>query len=203
MANKSKFEDVPWCAALLNAPDTLTFEPASREEGSASQDQLFARTLRSNETVPRCIGFYQDPTEIPESAKSGSPFLLSSASLIFELRPGVNGFNGTVHGGLIGALMDESMGSFLYLSDKVYRRKRAEGLLSSDSPGFDKLGFFTGRVDIRLLKPIPTPQIVVVTSHLAKVDGRKVHIRAVIKGQHGQEFAVCDGTWVSFTLGKL
>ncbi len=53
------------------------------------------------------------------------------------------------------------------------------------------------------LKPIYTPQIVVVMSHLAEVNGRKVRFRVVVKGDKGQEYATCDGTWISFPRGKL
>ncbi len=130
-------------------------------------------------------------------------FFLRWSSIIFDLRPGVNGFNGTVHGGLIVALMDESVGAFLFMNDKLHKQKKADGLLPPTSKGFEDVGFVTARMDTRLIKPIYTPQIVVVMSHLAEVNGRKVRFRVVVKGDKGQEYATCDGTWISFPRGKL
>ncbi|XXG99671.1 hypothetical protein Hte_006012 [Hypoxylon texense] len=199
-----KIADVPWCAALLHAPDTLTFIPqsfATKEDAEvSSKDQLFRRTLRNEEAIPDCIGFYPDPKDVSDTT---SPFLLASSSIIFDLRPGVNGYNGTVHGGLIAALMDESMGAYLYTNDRIYKQKKAEGLLPAASKGFEDMGFATSRMDVRLLKPIRTPQIVVVTTRLAAIDGRKVHFSVEVKGKEGKVYATCDGTWVSFGGGKL
>ncbi|KAH6648065.1 HotDog domain-containing protein [Truncatella angustata] len=203
----ARLEDVPWCTALIGAPNTVTFVPPSYATKDDVEppllDQLFRRVLRNNEAIPRCLGFYQDPIDLSDGAVSGLPFLLTSSSLIFDLRPGVNGFNGTAHGGLIVALMDESMGAYLIMNDKVHKQKKAEGLLPPSSKGFESMGFVTGRMDTRLLKPIHTPQIVVVTSHLAEVDGRKVHFRVAVTGEQGEVYATCDGTWVSFLRGKL
>ncbi|KAI4864543.1 HotDog domain-containing protein [Hypoxylon rubiginosum] len=202
-----KLKDVPWCAALIHAPGTITFIPQSHvtQDGTevSSQDQLFRRTLRNDEAIPDCLGFYQDPQILSDGTASDSPFLLSSSSIMFDLRPGVNGFNGTAHGGLIAALMDESMGAYLYTNDRVYKQKKAEGLLPVASKGFEDLGFATSRMDIRLLKPIRTPQIVVVTSRLAETDGRKVRFSVDVKGKEGKVYATCDGTWVSFARGRL
>ncbi|KAF3016513.1 hypothetical protein E8E14_011208 [Neopestalotiopsis sp. 37M] len=202
----ARFGDVPWCVSLLSAPNIVTFEPAShakKANGSASQDELFARTLKTDEAIPRCLGFYQAPTTTSDTAVTGLPFLLSSCTLLFDLRSGVNGFNGTAHGGLIVALMDEAMGSYLYINDLFHRERKAAGTLSPNSSGFENLGFLTGRIDTKLLKPIYTPQIVIVTSRLAGVDGRKVHLQVVVKGRNGEEYATCDGTWISFILNKL
>ncbi|KAF2966309.1 hypothetical protein GQX73_g7280 [Xylaria multiplex] len=210
MADATKtthLKDVPWCAALINAPNTVTFVPPSHatKDGveSSSQDQLFARQLRNNEGIPHCLGFYPDPKDLPDGAASKLPFLLSSSSIIFDLRPGVNGYNGTVHGGLITALMDESMGAYLVMNDKLHRQKKADGLLPPTSKGFEDVGFVTARMDTRLIKPIRTPQIVVVTSHFVEANGRKAYFRVVVKGEKGQEYATCDGTWISFPRGKL
>lgn len=201
-----RFGDVPWCVSLISAPNIVTFEPASHAKianGSASRDELFARTLKTDEAIPRCLGFYQAPTTTSDTAISGLPFLLGSCTLLFDLRSGVNGFNGTAHGGLIVALMDEAMGSYLYINDQFHRQRKAGGILSPSSRGFENLGFVTARMDTKLLKPIYTPQIVMVTSQLAGVDGRKVRLRVVVEGQNGEEYATCDGTWISFTLGRL
>ncbi|KAI1390195.1 HotDog domain-containing protein [Hypoxylon trugodes] len=207
MANsrdQAKFEAIPWCAALIHAPDVVTFVVPSRIVGESieprSQDQLFRRTLQNDDAIPNCLGFYQDPKVLPDD---GSPFLLSSSSILFDLRPGINGFNATAHGGLIAALMDESMGSYLIICDQLHKQKKAKGLLPATSEGFDKLGFATSRMDVRLRKAIKTPQIVVVTTHLAETNGRKVHFRVEAKGQKGEVYATCDGTWTSFPRGKL
>ncbi|KAI0145183.1 hypothetical protein GGR57DRAFT_306144 [Xylariaceae sp. FL1272] len=121
------FEEIPWCAALLQQPGVVTFTPAARLPASAdgrypSQDQLFKTTLKTSATVPHYIGFYQSPFEDAEKttllpqASAKPRLLVNSASLLVDLRPGINGFNATAHGGFIACLFDEIMGSLMFVS---------------------------------------------------------------------------------------
>lgn len=203
-----KLESVPWCAALIQQPRTVTYIPPSRLPKAnvgprPVLDKLFSRTLWTDEAIPECLGIYQDCDPPLDATTPSLPFLLKTTSILFDLREGVNGFNGTAHGGFISALMDESMGSLLYMNDHVFREKKADGQLPLSAEGFEKIGYVTSGMNVRFLAPVKTPQIVVVSASIVEVNGRRVHIRVVVKGEHGTEYATCDGTWISVILNKL
>ncbi|KAI1152128.1 hypothetical protein F4825DRAFT_462086 [Nemania diffusa] len=224
------FESVPWCAALLLSPGITTFipsphSPAGPNGHSPSQDQLFVTTLNTANAVPRCVGFYQSPfsdageTKLLEPVsrriKFGQQLLISTASYFFELCPGVNGFNGTAHGGLIACLFDQAMGDLLFINGEIHRRaalptgKRCRRAVTNgthlppcylnplDNP------MFTASMETQLLKPLVTPQIVLVTVSLNKVAGRKIYLDSFLENEEGIKFAAGRGIWVSARKGKL
>lgn len=201
------FAAIPWTASLLQAPGTVTCLPASRmgperapEAASASYDKLFKHTLDNESAVPHCLGFYQDPVPALSAATASElpdlPFVLRSASLLFDLRPGVNGYNGTAHGGFIAAVMDEAMGSLIFQNGVVNAGAKASGALPPDTRDFKGVAFFTARLEVSYRRPIPTPSVVVATASLKGIDRKKVHFQIVVKGEKGEEYAVGEGTWI-------
>ncbi|KAI0130688.1 HotDog domain-containing protein [Daldinia grandis] len=212
------FKSTPWCTALLERPGVITFIPTSRfpEDPtgySPTQDQLFRKTFNNADTVPHCIGFYQDPnsdiepspsTQLGPSSQLGPRLLINSASLIFDLRPGVNGYNGTAHGGFIGSLIDEAMGSLILINHQVQTHDKAQGRrLPRGVVDLNNARFFTASMNVRFLKPLPTPGTVVVTASLSKIEGRKMSLDVTIKDKSQVEFARCDGLWISLPEGKI
>jgi acyl-coenzyme A thioesterase PaaI-like protein len=204
------FISIPWCAKMLQEPGAVPFVPPSRQDpeqlapGSLrSQDQLFKHQLDNEEAVPWFIGFYHDLGLGSASEHPNLPFLVTSASLLLDLRPGVNGFNGTVHGGLIAAMMDEAMGTFLFQNDTLNRKAKAKGLIPQTAKDFASFGYVTVRMDVSYHKPISTPSIVVVTAALDRVEGKKTYIRVVVRGERGESYASCNSLWISFPRGKL
>ncbi|KAF4974811.1 hypothetical protein FZEAL_8335 [Fusarium zealandicum] len=203
------FESTPWCADLLRSSETVTFIPASHSPpdnsgGSNSKDRLFKHTLNTQDAIPACLGFYQRPTETEASAGEQKPrLLLSSASLLFDLQPGVSGFQGTVHGGLFGALMDEAMGSFIYVTYRLQAQERARGKLPENVIDLDKINYVTAGINLKLKRPVPVPHVVVVKATLTELSGRKLVLRTTIEGEGGVQYAVCDGTWISIPAERL
>ncbi|KAI1652286.1 HotDog domain-containing protein [Daldinia loculata] len=215
------FKSTPWCAALLERPGVITFTPTSRlledpTGNSPTQDQLFRKTLNNADTVPHCIGFYHDPvssnldieenpsTSLIPSSQLGPKLLINSASLIFDLCPGVNGYNGTAHGGFISSLIDEAMGSLIFINHQVQTREEAQGRrLPRGVLDLNNVRFFTASMTVRFLKPLPTPQTVVVTASLNRIEGRKMSLDVTVKDKHQVEFARCDGLWMSLPKEKM
>ncbi|KAH7374661.1 HotDog domain-containing protein [Plectosphaerella cucumerina] len=207
------FLSMPWCAALLNAPDVVPFTPTSRLEGdhatrSMTQDQLFRKSLNGSDTIPRCVGFYHDKTDqiIAEAASSPAParLLVESISVLFDLQPGVNGFNGTAHGGLIASLIDEAMGSMFLVNNVVQAIGGMRG--GNVPPGIvdlSNLRVFTAGMDVRFQKPVRTPGVVVVTSSFVKTEGRKIFMDVRLTDEKGVENARCDAVWLSRPLEKV
>ncbi|KAI1092996.1 Thioesterase/thiol ester dehydrase-isomerase [Rostrohypoxylon terebratum] len=192
---------------ILQAPNSVPFLPPSRPDASGSKDYLVSRdtlfrySLDGERTIPRYIGVYEDPFCQPTTTFSHPLFITGSASLVLELRDGVRGFNGTVHGGLICAIMDEAMGSLLVVNDNLIRQAKAKGSIPADAPGFTAA--VTASINVKYRKPIPTPQIVVATASLDRVEGRKMYMHVVVKDQNEQECASCDGMFISISKGNL
>lgn len=218
------FKSVPWCTELISAPGVVLFTPTSRQPDSdavgATKDQLFRKTLRHGEAVPNCIGFYDDPAVASSvndangtgdgngsTARPGpiTPTLyIKKASLLFDLGPGVAGYNGSAHGGLISSLIDEAMGSLIFVNHVAQAALvRQGGRLPPGTLDLNNTRVFTASMAVRFLKPVPAPGIVVVEARLGSVEGRKISFDVRVRSERGQEFAQCDGLWLSLPLEKV
>ncbi|KAI1099454.1 HotDog domain-containing protein [Jackrogersella minutella] len=205
------FESVSWCANSLRAPGIIPIIPPARldpqhlpEGALPSRDQLFRRLLDQEEGVPYILGFYEDPLIHSKSPKySDLPFLAPSLSLLFDLRSGLSGFNGTAHGGFIGTMMDEMMGTLIFQNDLMNRAAKAKGLIPASAKDFMSLAYVTARMEISYRRPLVIPQIVVATATLERSEGRKTYIDVAIKDGDGKEYAAGRGTWISIPRPKL
>lgn len=221
------FKRIPWCADLLEAPGVVLFMPTNRRgiSGcSTSHDRLFQDSLNTSDAVPCMLGFYPDPeaaaaaearatttttTTTTTTATAAKSLLIRSASLLCDLRAGVNGFNGTVQGGFLAAVIDEAMGNLLF-NNFAYQRQLEEEQRSSDGswkapPDILSLGpnarLFTASMALRFQKPLATPCVVVATAALSRIDGRKLFFDVTVRDQHGTEYVRCEGLWIALREG--
>ncbi|KAI1631301.1 Thioesterase/thiol ester dehydrase-isomerase [Biscogniauxia mediterranea] len=204
---------------ILQAPATLPFLPPSRQgsdqlsssagsEGVfVSRDRLFKHLLDNERAIPHYIGFCADPFRDPCPPAGGFPdlpFIAKSITLVLELRDGLRGFNGTVHGGLTCAIMDEAMGTLLFQNDLLGREAEAKGLVPAGAAAKGRFpAAVTAEMNVRYRRPLPTPQIVLVTASLERVEGRKTHMRVVVEDKEGREYASCTGTFIALASTKL
>ncbi|KAH8891929.1 hypothetical protein GQ53DRAFT_140189 [Thozetella sp. PMI_491] len=217
------FKSIPWCAELLEQPGVRICATISRldlnpNKGGPSNNTLFVRTLNTEDAIPHCIGFYRDPLspETPglasdpnvqgpaSSADDGtSRVLVRSSSIMFDLRPGVNGSNGTAHGGLITSLIDEAMGNMFLANAEARERATASGrALPPDLLDFRVERVITAGMDVRLKKPLITPGIAVLTAHFVQIKDRKMVMTVEVTGEQGVTFATGGGTWLLFPPKK-
>jgi acyl-coenzyme A thioesterase PaaI-like protein len=171
--------------------------------------------LNISDAIPQCIGFYQQTSDqssassiehhADESVQPESRLQVMKCSLLFELRPGVNGYNGTAHGGIVAALIDEAMGNLLVLNTELQLQQKKNGTaLPAYVLDLDKvLTIFTARMDMRLKRPIATPQVVIVKAIIKVIEGRKIHFIVTVEGQGEVEYASCESTWVLIRKTKL
>ncbi|KAI1173980.1 HotDog domain-containing protein [Nemania sp. FL0916] len=214
----SYFASIPWCATMLQQPGIVTFTPMARLPAGSdgrfpSQDQLFKTSLKTADTVPEYLGFYQSPFSdanhlsvlAVRPPRSGPQFLINTMSLLVDLRPGVNGFNGTAHGGLIASIMDEVMGCLVFKNSVVQREMQAKGMvIPGDVLDMTKAGpAFTASMNVKFIKPIPTPQVVIATATLSKIDSKKIYLSHDIKDEKGKMLAAGEGTWVILPKERL
>jgi acyl-coenzyme A thioesterase PaaI-like protein len=138
------------------------------------------------------------------STEPAPQFLINTVSLLIDLRPGVNGFNGTTHGGLIASLLDEAMGCLLFNNNVLQQEMRARGAAIPDTVvDLSKGPILTASMSFEFKKPLATPQVVIATATLDRIDGRKLYLNYAIMNGKGKEFARGEGVWISARKERL
>ncbi|KXJ85548.1 hypothetical protein Micbo1qcDRAFT_169300 [Microdochium bolleyi] len=216
----------PWVSERFPDAAAVPFTPghglaAPVPPATQLHDRLFSRTLRTTSTtepaVPVCLA-YHDPVDIQRVADAsvenpdGPPdmYLVPSATMVFQLGPGVNGFQGVTHGGMFAVLVDECVGNYLALNKAVAEvvlsssgpRKKGEKSQLSRLAGLGDVTAFTVGMNVKFKKPIPTPAVVLVRSWLSRIEGRKIVIGSVIENRYGAEHGSCESIWYTMPLKK-
>ncbi|KAI8950464.1 Thioesterase/thiol ester dehydrase-isomerase [Xylaria longipes] len=196
---------------ILQEPSTILFLPGSRQDLNSqdktafiSRDRLFRHLLNTERAIPHLIGFYKDPFRdiTPTSARFPDvPFIVKSITLVLDVHEDLHGFSATAHGGLICSIMDEAMGTLLTQNDVLNKEAKAKGYIPTNSPGF--MAAATASIDVRYLRPLPTPRVVLVTASLARMEGRNMSMRLVVADKDGKEYATGNGSFVSFPRAKM
>ncbi|KAF6809267.1 thioesterase family protein [Colletotrichum musicola] len=177
-------ESLPWCRALLTAPGTTTFIPPSRvPENTNPHDRLFGKTLNNSEGIPACICFHK---ETPGNT------VITEISTLFALSRGIDGYPKIAHGGLCAVLIDEVLGILIQRNMDTDR----------DSPVF-RMNTVTASMDIKYLKPVATPAVVLGVGRIKEIKGKRILLRAVIKDAEGAELVTCDSLWVAIPRPKM
>ncbi|CAK7232576.1 hypothetical protein SCUCBS95973_008305 [Sporothrix curviconia] len=220
------FRQQAWCAQILDAPGTfycLHSARTARNEDSErlqSQDQLMYTALNNEDGVPRILAVYRDP-EAPEApdapatknaASEGLRFPINSVSLMADLRGNVRGFNGYVHGGFLGTIMDEAMGTLIFTNYEYQAKKDDEADAEAERRGLPSKGWTVppGIVDMRsggltmtasmkvsFRRPVSTPSTILTTASLNRLEGRKIFIDVAIRDEEGAVCTTCEGMWIS------
>ncbi|KAI0389287.1 Thioesterase/thiol ester dehydrase-isomerase [Xylariaceae sp. FL0594] len=178
--------------SILAAPSTLAFSPGcyletERKDVFSSGDTLWRDLLNSPKGVPRMLG-----------SSPISHLLRRSITLVLETGVGVRGFNGSLHGGIMCAIMDEAMGSLIFQNYLLNREAKANGLIPADSQDFGLAA--TSHMNVKYRRMVPTPSIIFATASLERLEGRKMHMRVVITDrEESKEYASCDGAFTTFS----
>ncbi|KAI1170957.1 HotDog domain-containing protein [Nemania sp. FL0916] len=199
---------------ILQRPSTVSFLPASRRERDpedktalVSRDRMFRNLLNTERAIPRLIGLHENPfRDINPTSTSARfpdlPFIVNSITLVLEVREDLHGFNATVNGGAICAIIDEAMGSILTQNDVLNREAKVKGYIPTSIPNIAAAA--TASMDVKYLKPVPTPSVVLATATLTRLGRRSISMRVVVANKDGREYARADGSFVSFpTKAKI
>ncbi|KAK6213404.1 thioesterase superfamily protein [Colletotrichum tabaci] len=180
----TELEALPWCRALLKSPGITTFTPQSRDPKNLNpHDRLFGKTLNHSEGIPACISFH------PESPGQS---VITELSTFFALSQGIDGYPGIAHGGMTAVLIDEVLGVLIQRNMDTDR----------DHPVF-KMNTVTSSMDIKYLKPIVTPGVVLGVGQIKEIRGKKLLLRAVLKDANGVDLATCDSVWIGIPRVKM
>ena len=175
------FRSIPWCAKLINDPETVIVPVSSRTHKENREDALFAETLNSDSTIRACLTFYQRPS-------SG----LSSINEIYTLLSigyGLNGHANVCHGGMVATLMDEVIGELIVVKKKM-------------ESSFAKDPTMTAYLNVTYLKPVKTPQVILAIATLRDIKGRKYYVDSSITDGKGVVLAKAEALLISVTKIK-
>lgn len=171
----SHFLSIPWCAALLSAPDTTILPSPARIPKASTEDALFAETFKTADTISALLSFF---TRLP-AGQAIQEEIHTLTSLGYRL----NGFPNVVHGGAVVALIDEAMGIFLGLN-------RDRGVILSTD-------LVTADLRVKFLRPVATPQTVLISVRLQEASGRKYVLEADLKDASGAVLAKGEAVWIA------
>ncbi|CAK7209089.1 hypothetical protein SBRCBS47491_000319 [Sporothrix bragantina] len=224
------FRQQAWCAQILDAPGTIYALHSGRtarsedSERMQSQDQLMYTALNNEDAVPNILAVYRDPEGPVASPASSSPptsnentgkslrFPINAVSLMADLRDNVRGFNGYVHGGFLGTIMDEAMGTLIFTNYEYQAKKDDEADAEAERRGVKSTGWTVppGIVDLRtggltmtasmkvsFRRPVSTPSTILTTASFNRLEGRKIFIDVAIRNEEGTVCTTCEGMWVS------
>ncbi|KAK1089003.1 hypothetical protein LTR48_001020 [Friedmanniomyces endolithicus] len=174
--SKAAFLRIPWAAALLNRPNVICRVPGSRQPKQSLEDSLFAEILKTSRTINSCIAFYAKPSD--------SDGNITEVSTLITIGDGMNGHPNILHGGIVASIIDEAMGILQSFNhERDHMTKVGKGLAQGESPP-QAFGSFTATLNIKYLKPVHTPDSLLVTARYTRREGRKEWIHAEVKQHH-------------------
>ena len=176
------FLSTPWCAKLLNDPEFVFRPTPSRKYKSTTEDALFAQTLKTKDAIPAVTTFYRKPA--PEAS------YVEEVRMLVSLAYGVNGWVHLAHGGIVGAILDEAMGTLPAINTK------------NGDNGQPIAYTVTAYLNVTYVKPVATPQIILVTASLREIKGTKHYIDGEVKDADGTVLAKAESLFVGLKKGR-
>ncbi|KAF2404428.1 hypothetical protein EJ06DRAFT_526506 [Trichodelitschia bisporula] len=176
-ADLAHFRTHPWCATLLDDPSYTISDMTSRHAKPSTEDLLFGLILKTPSTISHCV--IQIPH--PKSPTAQVPSLRALLALGKDL----NGYPHVCHGGIVATILDEAMGVLIGA-----RQARAEELAVREGkePGRVPTSL-TGELSVRYLRPVATPQAVLVRVEVEREEGRKIWLVARMEDGEGVRLA--------------
>ncbi|KAF6825629.1 Acyl-coenzyme A thioesterase THEM4-like protein 1 [Colletotrichum musicola] len=183
------FLAIPWCAAHLNTAGVVHETATSRFAKPSTEDELFAKTLNTENTIAAFLTFYKRPepasttAAVPAADDGVAGNIIREIKCLLTLRSGVNGYPGVCHGGIVAAILDETLG-FLFSVN------RDNGLADRDS------AYMTAYLNTQYVLPVQTPQTVLVVVTAKRAEGRKFWIDGRMEDEDGRVLAKAESLFV-------
>ncbi|KAK2761350.1 hypothetical protein FQN54_001872 [Arachnomyces sp. PD_36] len=187
---ESHFRSIPWCRKLLDHPDYQITTTFSRQYKESTEDSLLAETLKTDNTVRSVLSLSRRPREISlEGERGGKALRIDEIRTLVSLGSGMNGHSHILHGGIVATLLDEVMGILL-----TANKDPANASIQGET--------FTAYLHVNYLKPVDTPQTVVVIAKFRELKGRKHYIESTIEDGSGVVLAKGEALWVGIKESK-
>lgn len=175
-----------WCLQVLRDPDLCPIATPSRQPKASSEDSFVAETLATATTISAWQSFYKVLRSPASLSQADNPYVDHDSTSVagelvslLALGRGINGHTNIAHGGLIAAILDETMGMVVTLHQ---------------SPG---MSGYTAFINVRFRKPVPTPGSVLCRTWLERrSSGRKLWLRGTVEDGAGGLFAEAESLWI-------
>ncbi|KAH6631833.1 HotDog domain-containing protein [Chaetomium tenue] len=195
------FLAIPWTARLLTDPAAFGIVVSDRRPLASGDKQFVRSVLSSATTVRACVTFFlrlppqgaEKKGVVPVSKSRAllqgggprdgedpeRPFLLFNALL--DLGEDLCGHKGTMHGGALGVLLDETM------------------CAAADN---QTQYAFTATMHTSFLRPVRLPGPVIVRSRVVRRERRKIYVRGTIEDSEGNIMTESEAMVVDKTPNK-
>jgi len=203
------FASIPWTNKWLTSPAYNVMPFWSRHAKSSGEDYFFAKTINTAKTIPHMVALglkdliTPEPSDRAPEVGSGSPQAIAttggtavsgqSPELVCLIQLGerdLDGHPGVIHGGVICALLDDTMSVVLALH------------LNNVTPR-PSGSVFTANLNTNFRAPVQTPATVIIKCWLVRRDTRKWLITAQIEDQNGRALAEANAIWVVVQRSNL
>lgn len=181
-ADLAFFRTKPWCAQLLDDPKFDASPTLCRAGQESTEDSLFAQTLNSKNTIKRSITLVK--RMLPDQKE------IDLIGVLMELGDGLNSGPHILHGGIIGAILDDCAGQLLTVNG--LGQKKGSG-------ANENTGIVTASMTLNYSKPIETPAVVIAWAKLCGKTGRKYWIDTKLEDSKGSAVE-CNSLWVEIKL---
>lgn len=191
------FRSIPWCAAILDDSQRVIIPTSSRFPKENTEDAFFGETLKTDRTISACVSLYKAPSN-PDAQ-------IQEVTTLLSLGPGVNGYPHVAHGGMIATILDEVMGILLSAKkdQEEHLTRSGRTTVAGSSPSGERMATVTAELVVKYLKTLATPQTVCVKAWVAKSEGRKLWLEAVIEDQKSTVLATGKALFVTIRKEKL
>jgi acyl-coenzyme A thioesterase PaaI-like protein len=169
------FQTIPWCSELLSSSNIIITPTNSREYKESTEDALFAETFKTDDTIKACISFYSRPA--PGAGR------IEEVHTLLSLGYRLNGYPRRAHGGVIATVIDEVMAVLLGINKRL-------------GPVASQGDTVTAYLNVKYIKPVATPQTVLVSARFKEVSGRKHFLEATVKDGAGEVLSSAEALFV-------
>ncbi|EAT84575.1 hypothetical protein HBI56_179300 [Parastagonospora nodorum] len=175
----ARLNAIPWVASLIHDPKWTRVQTISRVLQSSGEDSFYSETLATDRTMRSCL------TLLP-AVEADAKIAFREVLWIVELGDGLNGYPGTLHGGMAATLLDEVCGILLQSN----AAKASERARTGTTDRLDE--YMTAYLNTTYKKPIPVPGTILCTARFEREEGRKLYVRGTIE----------DGSGTIYTIGE-
>jgi acyl-coenzyme A thioesterase PaaI-like protein len=188
------FAPLEWAAPFLTSPQ---WSVRDRSRGTdPSTDKFCLNAMRANDGVSHWLELFLRPAPGESVQKTVS---------LIRFGSGLGGIPGICHGGATLALMDEGLAYAMianeisdddnHLADLHSNMWRA---IEEGKPLAEALKgmYVTAKLDIKFLRPVPSPGLVGIETEVLEIKGPKMKMRGIMKDAKGIPVMQADGLWV-------
>lgn len=178
------FTAMPITQQTLNDPNFTIISHPREVTHNGKGHTLSGKTFNTDETIKEVLNLFR-----PSTSKS-LDFPQPEASRpenrrFYTLGGDLNAHPGLMHGGVIGCLLDSTLGN-------------AIGLTLKDLDLIGGSSMFTVQLNIKFKKAVQTPGTILARAWVVRIEdgGRKVWAEGVLEGEGGVLYAKAEGMWL-------